>query len=109
MSRETVAVMVSSRAGGPPEGVFFVENGEVVDGRFGDLVGPGAVREALRMRQGGFRVDRNVKCAQRTVFEPLSKLILEEAGRRDAEGRSQPPAQDIVRRHSPPAGSRPAS
>src|SRR5205823_686288 len=53
-------------------------SGDVVDARFGELTGVEAVRRALRLKEGEFRVELNVKAGERTVFEPWGKLVLEE-------------------------------
>jgi len=58
--------------------VVFMEGGEIVDARFGDIIGVEAVRRALRLREGEFHVDLNVTTEKRTVFEPCNKLLLEE-------------------------------
>jgi len=78
ISRQTAAVTISSPAGREHDGVLYLEGGDVVDARFGELVGAEAVRRALRLKDGEFRVELNVKCAARTIFEPWSQLVLEE-------------------------------
>ncbi len=77
MRQETAAIAV--RTGDGHGGVLFIEGGAVVDARLDDLIGEGAVRAALRMNKGDFRVEREVRCQQRTIFEPWKKLILEAA------------------------------
>jgi ABC-type branched-subunit amino acid transport system substrate-binding protein len=78
ISRQTAAVTIESPAGPDHNGVLFIEGGDVVDARFGELTGVEAVRRALRLKEGVFRVELNVKCDERTIFEPWSKLVLEE-------------------------------
>jgi ABC-type branched-subunit amino acid transport system substrate-binding protein len=46
-----------------------------------------AVRDALKLRNGPFRVDLNVKASRRTIFESWNKLLLEETWRQDEKGR----------------------
>src|SRR5260370_10080003 len=87
MKRETVALSVKSLHAGGPNGVFYIEAGQVVHAQFGDCSGVDALRDALRLREGPFRVDLNVKTPQRTIFETLSNLLLEETWRLDEEGR----------------------
>jgi len=78
ISRQTAAVTIVSPAGPEHDVVVFMEGGEIVDARFGDIIGPEAVRRALRLREGEFHVDLNVTTEKRTVFEPCNKLLLEE-------------------------------
>jgi ABC-type branched-subunit amino acid transport system substrate-binding protein len=78
MSRQTAAVTIVSPAGPEHDGILYIEGGDVVDARFGELNGVEAVRRALRLKEGEFRVELNVKCNERTIFEPWSKLVLEE-------------------------------
>jgi ABC-type branched-subunit amino acid transport system substrate-binding protein len=87
LKRETVAVRVKSARPGVPDGVFYLERGELVDARFGDRQGLEAVREGLKLRDGAFRVDLNVKTPQRTIFDTWKKVLLEESWRQDEEGR----------------------
>ena len=78
ISRQTAAVRIVSPAGPEHDGILYIEGGDVVDARFGELNGVEAVRRALRLKEGEFRVELNVKCDERTIFEPWSKLVLEE-------------------------------
>ncbi len=78
ISRQTAAVTIVSPAGPEHDVVVFMEGGEIVDARFGDIIGVEAVRRALRLREGEFHVDLNVTTEKRTVFEPCNKLLLEE-------------------------------
>ena len=78
ISRQTAAVRIVSPAGPEHDGILFIEGGDVVDARFGELSGVDAVRRALRLKEGEFRVELNVKAEERTIFEPWSKLVLEE-------------------------------
>src|SRR5689334_17035828 len=78
MSRQTAAVRIVSPAGPEHDGVLFIDHGDVVDAKFGELTGVEAVRRALRLKEGEFRVELNVRADERTIFEPWSKLVLEE-------------------------------
>jgi branched-chain amino acid transport system substrate-binding protein len=78
ISRQTAAVTIVSPAGSEHDGILYIEGGDVVDAKFGDLTGIDAVRRALRLKEGEFRVELNLKAGQRTIFEPWSKLVLEE-------------------------------
>src|SRR3954471_14865337 len=78
ISRQTAAVTIVSPAGPEHDGVLYIEGGDVVDAQFGELNGIDAVRRALRLKDGEFHVELNKRCAERTIFEPWSKLVLEE-------------------------------
>jgi ABC-type branched-subunit amino acid transport system substrate-binding protein len=78
LSRQTAAVTILSPLGRDQDGVLYLEGGDVVDARFADLNGLPAVRRALRLREGEFRVELNIKAPARTIFEPWSKLVLDE-------------------------------
>ena len=108
ISRQTAAVTVVSPAGREHDVVVFLENGEIVDARFGTVSGVDAVRRALRLREGEFHVDLNVTASQRTVWESCSKLLLEEMvsddeAQKDA-GNGHDGAEEImVAKTQPPA------
>lgn len=78
ISRQTAAVTIVSPHGPDHDGILYIEGGDVVDARFGELTGIDAVRRALRLKDGEFRVVLNQRCSERTIFEPWSKLVLEE-------------------------------
>jgi len=82
--RETVALVVRSSRG---EGTFFIQNGDVVDARLGSQRGLDAIRTAMRLRDGTFRVDKNALCPARAIHEPWTKVLLEEAWREDEANR----------------------
>ena len=85
LSRQTAAVTIISPHGPEHNGVLYIEAGDVVDARFAELNGLDAVRRALRLKEGEFRVELNVKAKARTIFEPWSKLVLEELVSSDEE------------------------
>src|SRR5882762_5997752 len=92
LRHETVAVQLSAKDGN--SGVVFIEDGAVVDARVGEITGEQALQRALRMLKGDYRVDRDVKCAQRTIHESWKKVVLEAArlqdeAARDAAGKAQ--------------------
>src|SRR3954471_19149893 len=78
ISRQTAAVTIVSPAGPTHDVVVFMENGEIVDARFGDVSGVDAVRRALHLKEGEFHVDLNVTTEKRTIFESCNKLLLEQ-------------------------------
>ncbi|HET9596841.1 MAG TPA: DUF4388 domain-containing protein, partial [Anaeromyxobacteraceae bacterium] len=87
-SRQTVAVTVNLPGGEAEGGIFFVENGDVVDARLGGATGRDAVREALRLSAGSFIVEPNVRAPARTVHIPWTRLLMEETVRIDEENHS---------------------
>jgi branched-chain amino acid transport system substrate-binding protein len=82
--RETVALVVRTSRG---EGTFFIQNGDVVDAHLGNHRGLDAIRTAMRLRDGTFRVDKNAVCPPRAIHEPWTKVLLEEAWREDEANR----------------------
>jgi len=82
--RETVALIVQTSRG---EGTFWIADGELVDARIGNHRGLDAVRTAMKLRDGTFRVDKNAVCPPRAIFEPWTKVLLEEAWREDEANR----------------------
>ncbi len=87
-SRQTVAVTVSLPNGRGEDGVFYLENGDVVDAWLGDAVGRDAVRRGMRLADGSFRIEPNIHAAERTITEPLRQLLLEETVQIDEERRA---------------------
>ena len=87
-SGQTVSISIHLGKSKSPDGVFFVERGQLVDGRFGEAVGRSAVRRALRLHEGSFRVESNVRSTARTVSEAWPRLVLEELVHLDEERRT---------------------
>jgi len=84
-SRQTVAVTVNLPDGQGEDGVFYLEDGEVVDAFLGDAVGREAVRRAMLLGSGSFRIEPDLRAAERTITEPLHQLLLTEGTRLDGE------------------------
>jgi len=78
ISRQTAVLTVVSPAGPEHDVVVFMENGEIIDARFGEMGGIDAVRRAMRLREGEFHVELNVSAKKRTIWESCSKLLLDE-------------------------------
>ena len=95
ISRQTAAVRIVSPAGPEHDGILYIEGGDVVDARFGELSGVEAVRRALRLKEGEFRVELNVRAEERTIFEPWSKLVLEEMVSDDESFNFGPADQEV--------------
>lgn len=86
-SGQTVAVTINLPDGKGEDGVFYVENGDVVDAWLGDTHGRDAVRQALRLDRGSFIVEQDVRAAERTLSMPWRQLLMEEVVRMDEERR----------------------
>jgi ABC-type branched-subunit amino acid transport system substrate-binding protein len=100
LSRQTAALTIVSPAGPEHDGIVYVENGDLVDARFGDLTGAEAVRRALRLTEGEFRVELNVRARHRTIFESWSKLVLDEMVAGDEAAREVPDEVEIEQEES---------
>jgi ABC-type branched-subunit amino acid transport system substrate-binding protein len=87
-TRQTVAVTVNLPDGEGEDGVFYVENGEIVDAWLGDARGRTAIRRALALGRGAFVVQPDVRSGERTVAEPWRQVLLEELVRLDEERRA---------------------
>src|SRR5689334_22348641 len=87
-TRQTVAVTVNLPDGEGEDGVFYVENGEIVDAWLGDARGRTAIRRALSLGRGAFVVQPEVRSGERTITEPWRKVLLEELVHLDEERRS---------------------
>ena len=74
VGRNTARLTVNYPTG---EGVFFFQDGEVVDARLGNLVGIEAVYRALTMEEGSFRIDAGVTSPTRTIFEQWASILME--------------------------------
>ena len=74
VGRNTARLTVNYPTG---EGVFFFQDGEVVDARLGNLVGIDAVHRALGMEEGSFLIDAAVTSPTRTIFEPWAAILME--------------------------------
>ena len=74
VGRNTARLTVNYPTG---EGVFFFQDGEVVDARLGNLIGIDAVYRALGMEEGSFRIDAGVTSPTRTIFEQWASILME--------------------------------
>lgn len=59
------------------DGVFYFQDGDVVDARFGELSGIDAVYQALRYSEGSFRIDTGIAAPMRTIYEPWPNILME--------------------------------
>lgn len=59
------------------DGVFYFQDGEVVDARFGDLSGLDAVYQALRYNEGSFRIDTGISPPMRSIHESWPNILME--------------------------------
>jgi branched-chain amino acid transport system substrate-binding protein len=110
LGRQTVAVTLVSPAGPDHDGIIFIENGELTDARLGEVTGADAVRRALRLTEGEFRVEINVRARHRTIHESWNKLVLEEmvagdeASRPDDDVEIEQEESMLEKTQPPPAG-----
>ena len=74
VGRNTARLTVNYPTG---EGVFFFQDGEVVDARLGNMIGIDAVYRALGMEEGSFRIDAGVTSPTRTIFEQWASILME--------------------------------
>ena len=59
------------------DGVFYFQDGEVVDARFGELIGTDAVYQALRYNEGSFRIDTGIVAPARTINDQWANILME--------------------------------
>jgi len=59
------------------DGVFYFQDGDVVDARFGELSGIDAVYQALRYSEGSFRIDTGIAAPMRTIYDPWPNILME--------------------------------
>ncbi|MFN7948254.1 MAG: DUF4388 domain-containing protein [Blastocatellia bacterium] len=57
------------------DGVFYFENGELIEARLGDLTGEEAFRQAARLPREAFRVDLDVAVPPRAIFTGWADLM----------------------------------
>lgn len=74
VGRNTARLTVNYPTG---EGVFYFQDGEIVDARFGNLVGIEAVYKALNYEEGSFRIDAGMTSPTRTIFEQWAGILME--------------------------------
>jgi predicted regulator of Ras-like GTPase activity (Roadblock/LC7/MglB family) len=82
VGRNTARLTVNYPTG---EGVFYFQDGEIVDARLGNLVGIDAVYRALTMEEGSFRIDTGMTSPTRTIFEQWAGILMEGMRRIDEE------------------------
>lgn len=98
VGRNTARLTVNYPTG---EGVFYFQDGEVVDARMGNLVGIDAIYKALGMEEGSFRIDAGVTSPTRTVFERWASILMEgmrllDEAKREGGGINQTQFQALV-------------
>ncbi|MFY9225050.1 MAG: DUF4388 domain-containing protein [Blastocatellia bacterium] len=59
------------------DGVFYFQDGDIVDARFGELTGIDAVYQALRFSEGSFRIDTGISAPIRTIYDPWANILME--------------------------------
>jgi branched-chain amino acid transport system substrate-binding protein len=103
--REQVAVRFHDPTG--QEGVVYIGEGQLLAASLGETQGVDAVRVALELKHGTFRVERNVAAPERNIFAPWNQVLLEAAIYVDESALVHTPAG--IRTTSTPAQARPAS
>ncbi|MFL5371298.1 MAG: DUF4388 domain-containing protein, partial [Myxococcales bacterium] len=103
--REQVAVRFHDPTG--QEGVVYIGEGQLLAASLGELQGVDAVRVALELKHGTFRVERNSAPPERNIFAPWTQVLLEAAIYVDESALVHTPA-GIRPTSTPPAG-KPAS
>jgi ABC-type branched-subunit amino acid transport system substrate-binding protein len=90
LSKETVAVSIHL-AGGDREadGVFHFDGGELVAGRLSGTEGAEALRRALRLRDGTFRVEVGARAPEGSAQVRWADIVLEELVELDGEDRGR--------------------
>lgn len=73
-TNRTAAIKVMAPDG---VGVIYLESGKLVHARFGDLEGERAVLSLLGVRSGYFETAAGTSAPERTIEEPLSRLLLD--------------------------------
>jgi predicted regulator of Ras-like GTPase activity (Roadblock/LC7/MglB family) len=74
VGRNTARLTVAYPTG---EGVFYFQDGDIVDARFGNYVGVEAVYKALRIAEGTFKVDSGMTSPTRTIYEQWAGILME--------------------------------
>ncbi|HVI23974.1 MAG TPA: ABC transporter substrate-binding protein, partial [Myxococcales bacterium] len=103
--REQVAVRFHDPTG--QEGVVYIGEGQLLAASLGELQGVDAVRVALELKHGTFRVERTSAAPERNIFAPWTQVLLEAAIYVDESALVHTPA-GIRPTSTPPAG-KPAS
>ena len=75
--REQVAVRFRGPEG--DEGIVYIGDGQLLAANLGEQHGVDAVRVALELKHGTFRVERNVPAPERNIFAPWTQVLLEAA------------------------------
>jgi branched-chain amino acid transport system substrate-binding protein len=83
---DAVAIRLELPGASEAVGTLYIQEGELVHATLAGLIGPAAARAALRIRQGRFTVERNVRSEVRTIDEPLTRTLLDAHAEDEAEG-----------------------
>src|SRR5207248_8416437 len=103
--REQVAVRFRGPEG--DEGVVYIGDGQLLAANLGERHGVDAVRVALELKQGTFRVERNIPAPERNIFAPWTQVLLEAAIHVDESALMPTPAG--IRPSVTPPPARPTS
>src|SRR5256885_11037602 len=75
--REQVAVRFRGPEG--DDGIVYIGDGQLLAANLGEQHGVDVVRVALELKQGTYRVERNVPAPERNIFAPWTQVLLEAA------------------------------
>jgi branched-chain amino acid transport system substrate-binding protein len=103
--REQVAVRFRGPEG--DDGIVYIGEGQLLAANLGEQHGVDAVRVALELKQGTFRVERNVPAPERNIFAPWTQVLLEAAIYVDESALIPTPAG--MRHSSTPPTAKPAT
>jgi len=92
ISKQTVAVSVTLPGSVRPDGVFYFDRGDLVAAFMSGTEGREAVRRALRLGDGKFRVDPGANPPDVSGRDALRHVVLEEVVKVDEERRAGKPA-----------------
>jgi ABC-type branched-subunit amino acid transport system substrate-binding protein len=105
--REQVAVRFRGPEG--DEGIVYIGDGQLLAANLGEQHGVDAVRVALELKHGTFRVERNVPAPERNIFVPWTQVLLEAAIHVDESALLPTPAGIRPSFTPPPAPPKPQS
>jgi ABC-type branched-subunit amino acid transport system substrate-binding protein len=82
-TRRTATLVLNCPRSGKPLGFFYFENGELLHAELGDAEGLDAVYLAMELNEGTFHIARDAKRHERTIYVPVSAMLLEGTRRMD--------------------------
>jgi len=74
LEKNCARLTIQTRQG---KGLIYFDNGQIVHAELGKTIGEKAVFEMLSLKEGIFRVENDIKAAEKTVFNNWSNLLLD--------------------------------